>query len=156
MIRPNIALSTNKNRDFIAQRDGQIVSLGTTNISFSPNFIAGNTITYSPAERLSLSLFSKFVSEQYLANLDLESSLLDSYFTNDINVQYTINTIPFIKSLVLTGQVNNVLNTLYENNGFFFSFDVPNEAGDGVATIDGAGFYPQAGTNFLVGATIKF
>ena len=156
VIRPNIALSTNKNRDFVAQRDGELISLGTTNISFSPNFIAGNTITYSPAERLSLSLFSKFVSEQYLANLDLESSLLDSYFTNDINVQYTINTIPFIKSLVLTGQVNNVLNTLYENNGFFFSFDVPNEAGDGVTTFDGAGFYPQAGTNFLVGATIKF
>lgn len=65
-------------------------------------------------------------------NLDLESSLLDSYFTNDFNVQYTVKSIPFIKTLILTGQVNNIFNTLYENNGFFFSFDVPNEAGDGV------------------------
>lgn len=105
---------------------------------------------------MSLSLFSKYVSEQYLANLDLESSLLDSYFTNDFNIQYTVKSIPFIKTLILTGQVNNIFNTLYENNGFFFSFDVPNEAGDGVTTLDGAGFFPQAGTNFLVGATLKF
>lgn len=154
-VKPNVAISTNKNRDFIAQRDGNFVNLGTTNISFSPDFIAGNSLIYSPTDKLSVTLFTKYVSEQYLANLDLESSLLDSYFTNDINVQYTIKTIPYIKSLILTAQVNNVLNELYENNGFFFSFDVPNDAGDGVTTLDGAGFYAQAGTNFLVGATIR-
>lgn len=154
--RPNISLSTNKNRDFIAQRDGALVNLGTTNISFSPDFIAGNSLTYSPLDNLNLTLFSKYVSDQYLANLDIESSRLDGYFTNDVNVQYSIKSIPFIKTLVLTGQVNNVLNNEYENNGFFFSFDVPNDTGDGVTTLDGNGFYPQAGINFLLGATLKF
>lgn len=154
--RPNVAISTNKNRDFTAQRDGELVNLGNTNISFSPNFIAGNTLSYQALDNLSVSLLSKFVSEQYLANLDLESSLLESYFVNDLNIQYNIKSIPFVKALVLTGQVNNLFNTLYENNGFFFSFDVPNETGGGVTTFDGAGFYPQAGTNFLVGATLKF
>lgn len=154
-IKPNIAVSTNKNRDFVAQRDGEFVNLGTTNISFSPDVIAGNSIIYAPTKNVSLTLFSKYVGEQFLANLDLESSKLESYFTNDVNVQYTIHSIPYIKSLILTAQVNNVFNELYENNGFFFSFDVPNDAGNGVTTLDGAGFYPQAGTNFLVGATIR-
>ncbi|AXT18388.1 TonB-dependent receptor [Flavobacteriaceae bacterium AU392] len=154
-IRPNAALSTNKNKDFVAQRDGQLVNLGTTNISFSPDFVAGNALTYEPTDNLNFTFFSKFVSEQYLANIDAESSKLDSYFTNDLNVQYVFSGFSIFKSIILTGQVNNIFDETYENNGFFFSFDVPNQSG-GQTTIDGTGFYPQAGINFLLGATIKF
>ena len=154
--RPNFTLSSNKNRDFVAQRDGELVNLGTTNISFSPDVIAGNILTYTPVDNLSLSLFTKYVGEQYLANIDAESSLLDSYFVNDINIQYEINNLSIFKSIILTAQINNILDETYENNGFFFSFDVPNQTGGGVTTVDGTGFYPQAGTNFLLGATIKF
>ncbi len=154
--RPNIAISTNKNRDFIAQRDGELQNLGTTNISFSPDFVAGNAITYAPTDHLSFTFFSKYVSEQYLANIDAESSRLDSYFTNDLNVQYVIDGFSIVKSIVLTGQINNIFDETYENNGFFFSFDVPDAAGTGVSTIDGTGFYPQAGINVLFGATFKF
>lgn len=154
--RPNIALSTNRNRNFITERDGALVDLGTTNISFSPNFIAGNAFTYAPIENLSFTFFSKYVSEQYLANIDAESSLLDNYFVSDLNVQYEIRSFSIFRSIILTAQINNIFDEEYENNGFFFTFDVPNEAGDGVTTLDGTGFFPQAGANFLIGATLKF
>lgn len=156
LARPNVAISTNKNKDFIAQRDGELVNLGTTNISFSPDLVAGNAITYAPTDNLNFTFFSKYVGEQYLGNIDAESSKLNSYFTNDLNAQYIIEGFSIVKSIVLTAQVNNIFDERYENNGFFFSFDVPNDAGTGVTTIDGTGFYPQAGINFLVGATIKF
>jgi len=155
-IQPNIALSTNKNRDFVVERDGVLTNLGQTNISFSPELIAGNALVYSPAQNVSLTFFSKFVSEQYLANIDAESSLLDSYFVNDLNVQWTLDKIGIFKAIVFTAQVNNIFDVEYENNGFFFSFDVPNDTGGGVTTFDGTGFYPQAGINFLTGATLKF
>ncbi len=155
-IYPNVALSTNKNRDFVVERDGVLMNLGETNISFSPEVIVGNTIVYQPTDNVSLSFFSKYVGEQYLANIDAESSLLDNYFVNDLNVQWTLDNIGIFKAIVFTGQINNIFDVEYENNGFFFSFDVPNDAGGGVTTFDGTGFYPQAGINFLAGATLKF
>jgi iron complex outermembrane receptor protein len=51
-IQPNIALSTNKNIDFTTNWDGELVELGTTNISFSPNIILGNAFNYLPLQNL--------------------------------------------------------------------------------------------------------
>ncbi|MCC1484289.1 TonB-dependent receptor, partial [Winogradskyella immobilis] len=135
--RPNVAISRNKNEDFVAQRDGELVNLGTTNISFSPDFIAGNALTYRITDNLNTTFFTKYVGEQYLANIDAESSLLDSYFTNDLNVQYVLDNVSIFKSIVFTAQINNIFDETYENNGFFFSFDVPNGSGNGVTTVDG-------------------
>src|SRR5690606_15050273 len=39
-LQPNFTVSQNKNQDFVFQRDGVIENLGSTNIAFSPNFIA--------------------------------------------------------------------------------------------------------------------
>ena len=155
-IRPNIALSSNKNRDFVTSRDGELVNLGTTNISFSPSIIAGNSIDYMPLKNLQVSLLSKYVGEQYLGNIDSETSKLDAYFLNDFNVNYTITKIPFAKSLVLSGLVNNIFDVDYVSNGFFFTFDDDFSNPGTITTVEGAGFYPQAGTNFLLGATLTF
>ena len=154
-VRPNLALSTNKNQDFFFQRDGVLQNLGNTNISFSPEIIAGNVFTFSPNDDWSFSLFSKYVGEQFMGNIDSPVSRLESYFVNDLNIQYQITTIPFAKSIVLTGQINNLFDLEYENNGFFFTFDDDFTNPGTVTTIEGNGFYPQAGINFLVGATIN-
>jgi iron complex outermembrane receptor protein len=49
-----------------------------------------------------------------------------------------------------------VFNSLVETNGYFFTYDdswsVPNQT----TTIEGVGYYPQAGTNFLLGASFTF
>ena len=100
-ITPNIALSTNKNRDFFFQRDGELQNLGNTNISFSPEIIAGNRLDFFPVQNLRLSLLSKYVGEQYLGNIDAESSKLDAYFINDFNVQYDLKNIGFAKRVTL-------------------------------------------------------
>jgi len=60
------------------------------------------------------------------------------------------------KSVVLTGLVNNVFNKRYVDRGFYFTFEDDFTTPGVTTTIDGAGFYPQATRNFLVGATFKF
>ena len=155
-VRPNIALSSNKNKDYTTSRDGELVNLGTTNISFSPSFIAGNSIDYSPKQNLQIALLSKYVGEQYLGNIDSQTSKLDAYFLNDFSVNYTITKLSFAKSLVLQGLVNNIFDVKYISNGYFYTYDDDFSTPGTVTTIEGAGFYPQAGINFLVGATLTF
>lgn len=155
-IQPNVALSTNKNLDFSTQWDGELVNLGNTNISFSPNIIAGNAFNYMPVENLQLSLLSKYVGEQYMGNVDTEGSILDAYFTSDFNANYELKTNKIAKSIVFSLLVNNIFNAEYESNGYYYTYDdtwsVPGET----TTLDGAGYYPQATINFLAGATINF
>ena len=155
-ILPNAALSTNKNVDFVTSRDGSLVNLGSTNISFSPDIIIGNQLQYSPLKNVQLGLLSKFVGEQYMGNIDSDASKLDSYFVHDLNIVYTLTDVPFVKSIVFTGLVNNIFSEKYVSNGYFFTYDddfsVPGE----ITTIEGAGYYPQAEINFLLGATIRF
>ena len=155
-VSPNIALSTNKNRDFYFQRDGVLQNLGNTNISFSPNVVAGNRFDYFPIQNLRLSLLSKYVGEQYLGNIDAKSSKLDAYFVNDFNAQYELGELGFAKSITLTALVNNIFSEEYVSNGYFFTYDDDYTNPGTVTTVEGAGYYPQAKINVLVGATIRF
>jgi len=156
VISPNIALSTNKNKDFVFQRDGTIQNLGKTNIAFSPDIIFGNRISYMPMDDLQISLLSKYVGKQYMGNIDAKSSVLDAYSQTDLNMQYVIETNAFIKSITLSALVNNIFNAQYVSNGYFFTYDDTWSAPGQTTTIEGAGYYPQAGTNFLLGATLNF
>jgi len=156
VLRPNISFSKNKNKDFVTSRDGSLVNMGDTNISFSPSVVAGNMITYNPSESVQIALLSKYVGEQYMGNIDSEVSKLDAYFTNDLNISYTLENVLFMKEIVLSGLVNNLFNVEYVSNGYFFTYDDDFSNPPLITTIEGAGFYPQATLNFLVGATIKF
>ncbi len=153
---PNIAMSTNKNVDFYAPIDGELVNLGNTNISFSPSVVAGNMLEYSPINKLQLGFLSKFVGEQYMGNIDSEASKLKSYFINDLNIVYTLDNLPWIKEVVFSALVNNIFNVKYISNGYFYTYEDDFSNPGTVATVEGAGYYPQATINFLVGATVKF
>ena len=155
IVNPNVTFSQNKNRDFVFQRDGVLQNLGNTTIAFSPDWVIGNRITYSPVKALQLSLFSKFVSDQYMGNIDSDRSKLDAYFVNDLNVSYEWKINKGVKSIVFSALVNNLFNLEYESNGYFYTYDDDWTTPGSVTTIEGAGFYPQAGINFLAGATIK-
>jgi iron complex outermembrane receptor protein len=157
VLRPNLALSQNKNIDFVATWDGELVDFGNTDISFSPSIVGGNRISYLPVNGLELSLLSKYVGEQYMSNIEAETSKLDAYFVNDFNVQYTWRNAPLFKEVVFTGLVNNIFGEEYVSNGYYYTFDVENpDTSTGLQTLDGAGYYPQAITNFLAGITLKF
>ncbi|AUP79862.1 TonB-dependent receptor [Flavivirga eckloniae] len=153
----NIAVSSNKNKDFTSSINGELVDLGNTNISFSPELVFGNALNFYPVNNLQLSLLSKYVGEQYMGNIDNETSKLDSYFVNDFSVNYKISPKKIFKSIILSGLVNNILNEEYVSNGYFGSFDFDDTSSPtGTTTGYFAGYYPQATTNFLVGATLKF
>lgn len=156
-IRPNIALSRNKNVDFVSTFNGELVNYGDTNISFSPEIVAGNMLEYRPVQNLELKLLSKYVGEQFMSNTEAEASKLDAYFTSDFNVQYTLQKPWIFREVVLTGLVNNIFNKKYVSNGYYYTYNVPNaDFPSGEETFEGAGYYPQATTNFLLGLNLKF
>ncbi len=155
-VRPNIALSDNRNKDFFFQRDGTLQNLGNTHIAYSPNLVAGNILSFLPTEDFQVSLLSKFVGKQYMGNIDSENSVLESYSQTDLNIQYVIETNSFVKSIVFSGLVNNIFDADIISNGYFFTYDDDFTNPGTITTMEGAGFYPQAGINFLLGATVNF
>lgn len=151
-MRPNVALSDNKNVDFFINRDNTLQGLGNTTIAFSPSVIAGNILTYAPSTAIDISLLSKYVGEQYLSNTDTDASKLDAYFTTDFNVSYELKMDRILKSIVLSGLVNNIFNEQYVSNGYTYLDDFSTPG----TSFEVQGYYPQAGTNFLIGATLNF
>lgn len=155
-LQPNVAFSSNKNRDFVASIDGELRSLGKTNISFSPEIVASNMLVYQPSQNFQLGLLSKYVGKQYMGNIDSEASLLDSFFINDLNIHYELTEVTVFRSIVFSGMVNNIFDVKYVSNGYFFTYDDDFSNPGTITTIEGAGYYPQAGINFLAGVTLKF
>lgn len=156
ILRPNITLSTNKNKDFVFQRDGVLQNLGNTNIAYSPNLIAGNAVVYAPVKTVQLSLLTKVVGEQFMGNIDSNTSKLKAYAINDFSLNWVINPKSVFKSIVINGLVNNIFDYKYVSNGYFYTYDDSWSNPGQIKTIEGAGYYPQAGRNFLLGATLTF
>ncbi len=154
-VAPNITLSTNKNEDFEFKRDGVLTNLGNTNIAYSPNLVVGNNITFTPVNDLQISFLTKFVGEQYMGNIDAKKSVLADYTTSDFNITYELKINEGIKSIVFSGMINNIFDRVYESNGYFYTYD-DNWSGPGITTIEGVGYYPQAGINLLFGINLKF
>ncbi|PBJ13322.1 TonB-dependent receptor [Flavobacterium sp. ACN6] len=137
-LRPNFTISSNKNVDLAVDGD----YYGTTDIAYSPEVIAGNIIVYKPIENLYVSLLQKYVGEQYMNNIELPAAKLADYFVNDFNASYEIKPNSIFKSITITALVNNIFNKKYVSNGAMWDI-YPY-------------YYPQAGTNFLVGLNLKF
>ena len=154
ILQPNITISQNKNEDFYFQRDGVVQNLGNTNIAYSPNLIFANSTTYMPVKNLNFTLLTKFVGKQYLGNIDSKQSVLDYYTNTDLNISYDWKINRGIKSIVFSGLINNFFDEEYESNGYFYTYD--DDSSGSPITYGGAGFYPQAGINFLLGLSLKF
>ena len=155
-INSNMTISSNKNKQILSPKDGKIFDFGKTNISFSPEFMTSNTIVFSPKDNFNLSLLSKYVGVQYMGNTDALNSKLDSYFVNDFNVSYEINPNRIFKAIVISGLINNIFDVEYISNGYYYTYDDTWSVPGQVKTLDGAGYYPQATRNFLLGLTLKF
>ena len=154
--KPNFALSSNKNLDFYFKRDGVLEALDNTNLSFSPNFIAANAFVFAPTTSFQLGLLSKYVGQQFMGNIDSENSKLDAYFVSDISAVWTWEPNNWMKRIQWSVLVNNIFNVKYESNGYFYTFDDSSSDPERITTVEGAGYYPQAGINFLTGVTILF
>jgi len=137
-LRPNFTISSNKNVDLAVEGE----YYGTTKIAYSPEIIAGNIFVYKPIEGLYLSLLQKYVGEQFMNNIELPAAKLADYFVNDFNASYEIKPNTIFKSITITALVNNIFDKKYVSNGAMYDI-YPY-------------YYPQAGTNFLIGLNLKF
>jgi iron complex outermembrane receptor protein len=155
-INSNITLSSNKNKEILSQFDGQIFNFGKTNISFSPKIITSNSIVFTPNTNFTISLLSKYVGKQYMSNTDAVNSILDSYFVNNLNFSYKISSNTVFNEIIISGLINNVFDKEYISNGYYYTYDDTWSIPGQVKTLDGAGYYPQATRNFLLGLSLKF
>ena len=155
-ISSNLTLSSNKNKEVISNYNGALTNFGKTNLSYSPNFITNNTINYKFTDKFSLSMLSKYVGKQFMGNTDAKNSILDSYFVNDLNFNLKITPKRIFNEIIVSGLINNVLDKEYVSNGYYYTYDDTWSNPGETITLDGAGYYPQATRNFLVGLLLKF
>ena len=111
---------------------------------------------YVPSTRFQIGLLSKYVGKQYMGNIDSENSVLDAYFTSDLNTTYLFQKLSWAKEVQFSLLINNIFNTLYESNGYFYTYDDDWSVAGQIKTNEGSGFYPQAGINFLAGIRVLF
>lgn len=158
-INANLTLSNNKIKNFTQELtivDEDYNTLGiqnylltSTDIAFSPSTIFGSQILYNPLKNLEFGLLSKYVGKQYLDNTSSETRKLNAYFTNDLRAIYTLKS-KTLKEVNFSFLVNNIFNTLYESNGGAYPDFIDGKIRDYNV------YYPQAGTNVLVGVNVKF
>ncbi|MGG7665866.1 TonB-dependent receptor [Dyadobacter sp. BHUBP1] len=151
----NATFSQNKIKNFteyIVDYDNggyKTVDHGKSDISFSPNVIAGSQFTYSLRKNLELALLTKYVGKQYLDNTSTETRKLDAYLTNDIRLSWTIKP-SWANEIGFNLLVNNVLDEQYESNGYTYGYMY------GGALTQENFYFPQAGRNFLIGVNFRF
>ncbi|MES2812142.1 MAG: TonB-dependent receptor [Bacteroidota bacterium] len=142
VITPNINISENLNKDFYTDDSGTLESLGNTNIAYSPKFIVGNMVSFAPIKNVNIAILSKFVGKQYLTNLNNSNAVLRDYFVNDFSFNWDFPFKTVFKEISLNVLCNNIFNRKYVSNGYDYY---------------GTNYYfPQAGTNYLAGVTLKF
>ena len=155
LINSNLTLSSNKNKQILSNFDGAIFDFGKTSISFSPDLIASNSLIFSPNDNTMISFLSKYVGKQYMGNTDAVNSILDSYFVNNINFSYTLSSNSIFDEIIISGLINNVFDKKYVSNGYYYTYEDTWSSPGQIKTLDGAGYYPQAERNFLIGLTLK-
>ncbi len=120
-----------------------------TNLSFSPNVIAGIELSWHPLRPLQMTLSNKYVSRQYIDNTSDVNNVINAYTFTNARLRYVWQP-RFAKEIAATLLVQNIFNTLYETNAWSYRYVY-----DGAPALD-QGFYPQAGTNFLLGLSVGF
>ncbi len=126
-------------------------NLGDTPISFSPSFVGSSQLSVSPLRPLTISLISKYVGDQYYDNTGSSERKLDGYFVNNFVIDYSLKA-KGLKGINFQLVVNNLFNNLYFANAWVYRAQFAN--GDSEYREDG--FFPQAGTNFMVKLGIEF
>ncbi len=150
----NFTFSRNRIKDFIEfiddydNGDQKNNFYEESDISFSPSLVGAATISLIPIKNISVDLISKYVGKQYLDNTSNEARKLDSYFTQDMRAAYHFQK-KVLKNATLILQINNIFNSLYEPNGYTFSYFY-----DNALTTENY-YYPMAGTHWMVGMNIK-
>ena len=120
-----------------------------TDLSFSPNFIGGGSLTHQiPFKEnrnfLEIGWLHKYVSSQFIDNTSDSNNQLDGYYVSDLQVICNWG-----EQVEINFLLGNIWNASYETNAWSYRYRY-----EGSRVID-QGFYPQAGTHFFVGLKIQ-
>ena len=176
----NATWSKNRAKDWtITDNDGDVHNLGETPLSFSPDFIANNILTFNH-KGFKASVQSQYISDQYLTNTGFkemecfdawqngnktyETLLLKKHFNTDIDLSYTLTLKPLgIKELTAGVTLYNIFSAKYDNNGWAAPQFVKDGNGGvkavnewGLRDMDAAGFAPSAPFNWMAHVSINF
>lgn len=177
----NATLSRNRAKDWtVKDNDQDVVNLGDTPLSFSPDLITNNILTFD-YRGFKASIQSQYISDQYLtntgfkemeckdswsedANTTYETLLLKAHFNTNVDLSYTFALKQWgVKEVTAGVTLYNIFSAKYDNNGWAapqFEKDgkggVKAVNGWGLRDQDAAGFAPSAPFNMMGHLSINF
>ena len=123
-------------------------NLGDMTISYSPSVVGSLSADFHVAG-FSLLWHTQYVGKQYFTNNEIEALSLDAYTVTNLDLGYRI-AIGNGGSVRFGLAINNLFSTLYESNGYGYSYMWDGER------YDEAFYFPQAPINFLGNITVNF
>jgi iron complex outermembrane receptor protein len=154
-VEAGLTLSRNKIQQFTEYVDEylepyytqKVIEHKNTDLAFSPNVNAFAGLNYS-YKGLNLGWTTKYVGRQFLDNTSDVNRSINPFSFSNLLFSFVIPT-KVLKEATIGLQVNNIFNTMYENNGYTFSYIYA-----GQMTTENF-YYPQAGRNFMLRLLIK-
>ena len=173
----NATLSKNRVKDMVVTlTDGTNVNLGDQPLSFSPDLILNNILTFS-YKGVKASVQSQYIGDQYLTNTGFkemecmdadgnktyETLLLKKHFNTNVDLSYHFSLKQIgIKEVTAGVTLYNVFSAKYDNNGWA-SPQLTNDNGSikavnewGVRDCGAAGFAPSAPFNMMAHVSVEF
>ena len=147
----NLTLSQNRIVDYVDELSGSPTygqNLGDMTISYSPSIIGAISADFH-VKGFSLIWNTQYVGKQYYTNNEIEALSLDPYCVTNVDLGY-LHEFGDKRSVRFGVVVNNLFSTLYESNGYGYSYM------DEDTRYDDAYFFPQAPINFLANVTVNF
>lgn len=126
----------------------KVSQLGTTDISYSPNVVASNSIMFYPDKSVYFGFNSKHVGAQYFDNTSDNQRKLPAYTIHNFMIAYTT---PIKKTnLDIQLMVNNLLDTEYISNAYGGNWYEQQQEKSW------SYYFPQAGINFMCKTSLSF
>ena len=147
----NATLSQNKIRDYVDElKDSPTYGekLGDMTISYSPS-VVGSVMADFHVGGFSALWHTQYVGKQYFTNNEVEALSLDAYCVTNLNLGYDMS-LSNERSVRFGLTINNLFSTLYESNGYGYSYMWEGER------YDEAFYFPQAPINLLANVTVNF
>jgi Outer membrane receptor proteins, mostly Fe transport len=124
-------------------------NLGTVDIAYSPVLIGSSDMNFKVIRNFELHFTSKYIGSQYFDNTMSSDRKIDPYFVNNLMASFSPSVV-WLKNAEFQLQVNNIFNIKYENNAYG-----GNWYEDGIEKT-WSYFFPQAGINFMLKASLTF
>ena len=173
----NATFSRNRVKDMVVTlTDGTNVNLGDQPLSFSPDLILNNILTFS-YKGVKASVQSQYIGDQYLTNTGFkemecmdadgnktyETLLLKKHFNTNVDLSYHFSLKQIgIKEVTAGVTLYNVFSAKYDNNGWAAP-QLTNDNGSikavnewGVRDCGAAGFAPSAPFNMMAHVSVEF